>query len=211
MKFLSAGLLAGIMLLLAVPAQAAGSATLITTGLAGGVRLDWLDIDHIRVDVRNQPGHLLLLKNRSYHVASIGGQPVATPLTVLARLIGPQNLPRPPQTAANAREVLSIKSDGYTFNVANIDGKIYDITWTDNAGGEHTDLAVLTKNATATELTRVLRRVANVLSRVAQIENSDVLGRTLEDRGLGLLHFADQLRVKSLSGASPPVSAFALP
>jgi len=207
MKYLFAGLL----FLLAVPAQAAGSATVLATGVPGGLTIEWLDINHIRVDVKSQPGYLLLLKKNSYHIANIGGQKVATSLPVLARLVGPKNLPKPPQTAANATKIISMNTSGAVFSVANIDGKIYDVTWADKAGLRHTEVAVLTSNATAIEFTKVLRRVGNVLSEVAEIENSDALGRYLEQRQLGLLHFSDQLRVKSLFGATPPISAFALP
>lgn len=192
-------------------AQAAGNATVLTAGLPGGVKIEWLDLEHIRVDVVSQPGYLLLLKNRSYHVANVGGQMVSTNLQLLARLIGPENLPEPPQTAADAKEIISIRTQGYSHSVANIRGEIYDVTWIAQDGQRHNDVALLSKNITSIEFTHVLRHVARVLSRVADKPNRDVLGSVLAQRNLGVLHFGDQLHVESLSGATPPMAIFALP
>lgn len=200
-----------VLLAAALPAWAGGTATIAAADAQGPVELAWRDTETVRLDLAGQPGYMIVREVRAYMFSRTGGQAIVMDMASTARLLYGPGKPRIPATAANAAAVDTLAPTGRRETVADIEGEIYRVAWTDARGGERTDEAVLSEHPDALDMTAVLRSFTNAMASAVDVDNPDALDRELAGRGLGVLRFGRRFRVETLSAQAPDAAAFELP
>lgn len=197
------------------PAHADGRATIESQTPEGVQRLDvaWNGEGGVRFDPGNADAYMLVHDGVLYAVTSPAGMgPMVMNLSSLEGMGGaaggaPAQGAGAEVSVARAEKVISMAATGRRETVAGMPGELYDVTWVDPQGAEHTDSAVLSADPLARELAQAFDTLAST-TRQGEV---DARQQTVRDRGLAILRYADSYEVIALSDKGPRPDALALP
>lgn len=197
--------------LFATPVWAGGQAVLQSgSGThAEQVQLAWLDAEHLRMDIPRPSAEILLRQGSLYAITQVGGVPIVADVAnidQMAQIMGQGSQFSGQIDRKLARSVQSFKATGQHETVAGIRGEVYQITWRDEQGAEHSDQAVLSAAPAVVELTRALQNMGVAAKKGGDARSAEVLRR-----GLGVLRYGHDYRLISLSTRPPAVSDLELP
>ncbi len=199
------------MLFMSLPALAGGEATIETAGSATEpLRLSWKNSDVMRMNIPGQPGYIVVQNGNAYAVTTVNSRPVVLDLSATAGLLGGVAQAYG-ITGGQAVDVSSVEATGRKETVAGLEGEIYHVRWSDVNGDKRTDEAVLSDKASVVEMSNAFIAFATTNARAMGQPNADAIGRMLTERNLGVLRFADQFRVMTISNEAPPEAEFNLP
>lgn len=200
---------AGVLALTAVPALAAGTATVrVQQGPEGGMaamNFAWDDAERVRMSVQGQPGYMVVRDGSAYAVQKAGGQTMVMDLTAMQQGGGELES----QGLAGQTELLGLEPMGESAQVAGIDGQVYRMEWRQR-GERKSQRATLSEDPRARELTGAWGVVASSMG-VGPEEDPDGVMRRLREDGLGLLELEGQFEVTSVSTGAPDAGVFELP
>ena len=198
-----------------LPVMAGGQATIVSSGGEGPstVVVKWRDSDKVRIQPQGQPGYMLLLDGKPYSVTNVQGQSMVMDMSSMGQMAGQQSGGKsaPEIGPEHATKLLSMEETGRTETIAGIEGSVYEVTWQDANGKQHTDEAVLSDDETVASMSRAFMNFAKASDIGSETEDPDAIGKELRDRGLGVLRFTDGYRVEKISGDTPPAGEFELP
>lgn len=191
---------------------AAGSATLLdrSSDGAGTLTVLWQDDGTLRMNMDpDQPKDFMLLKDdKAYAVTYEEGAPMVLEVGGMLKTLSAFGSQMPEAEPMVPVGITSVKSTGRTETVAGITGRVYQITVADEDGESHSQEVVLTDDARAVEMTRVVLR--KLLTMLEQGNADDVLA-ALPSKDKGLLRYGDDYVLTRLSGDAPDPAQFELP
>ncbi|ART80381.1 hypothetical protein [Oceanisphaera avium] len=211
--------LAALSLLLPTLALAGGKATLVTTdqpmqmeGQARGpstMTLTWRDAKTLRMDVSEAGGgtYLIMRDGKTYSVSQNNGQPIVMDMSAMGGLVKSM-LPKGGDRDHPFGSIDSIKDTNTKETVAGIEGKVYQMQWTDPDGSKQAGEAVLTDDPVVVEMTHAY---LGAMSAMVGDEYTRVYQDAMPKDNKGLLKVGEQFYVESISSAEPPASSFELP
>lgn len=211
-----------VLFLLPCTAFAGGKATMITTSqpmqqpgrsapsgasTQSTTLLTWRDADTLRMDMGNDGEYMIVRDGKAYSVSQDDGETMVMDMEGMSAMV--QAMASKGGKKKNPfGSIDSVKATGATDTVADVKGRVYQMTWTDPNGSKKSGEAVLTDDPLVVEMTRTY------FSSMGNMVGADVTGAFLDalpDAGQGLLRMGDQMRVKSISRVDPPASTFKLP
>lgn len=207
-----AGLFALTLAAVPVSLLAAGSATLLdrSTDEDSTFTVLWQDDGTLRMNMDpEQPKDFMLIQgDKAYAVSYEGGTPMVLEVGAMIKTLGAFSEQMQQGEHSVPVGITSVKSTGRTENVAGLTGRVYQITVKDDEGKSHSQEVVLTDDARAVEMTRVV--MGNLLSLLDQGHVEDVLS-ALPEHDRGLLRYGDDYVVTRVSGDEPDPAQFKLP
>ncbi len=154
-----------------------------------------------RVDVSGvSQGYLLLRDGRLYSVMRMNGSPVVLDAQAAAGLLGGLAWKPSPRMIGS---LTGLEPTGARQTVAGRAGEVYEVSYRDLEGRDHSGQGVLGRQPEVRALTRILGQIAERLQTSAQApgQGLEQVSRTLEDRGLGVLAYGPEFRVEKLTVA----------
>lgn len=209
-------ILVAAVLLAAGPACAAGTATIEATGPQGPqpIHVAWNDDGAMRLGFPGREVYLVLRDDRLYSVTTADGAPLVMNLTAMGRLAlrlaGDEGIGGVAGALGlqPARAVAAVEPTGASARIAGRPAREFAVTWTDDAGRERTDAAMLSDDPLVVELTRAFGALA---AASPGAERPDPRLAAIGGRGLGTLAYGDRFTVTAIDEDAPPPEIFALP
>lgn len=199
--------LVALCLLLPLHALAAGTAKLEVRSQQSTSKMDisWRDT-HMRLDLPGQSGGYMVVRgDKAYSVTQQQGQTMVLDMSSLKEMGQAGNKGGEVQT--NIGSLDEFEATGEKETVAGLEGEVYRVAWTDPDGETHQDTAVLSDNAIVRDMTDAFRRATEAMGG----EGTDPFADALRERDAGVLRFADDFRVLSVSDEAPSAGDFELP
>jgi len=172
----------------------------------------------VRMDVSGQAGNYMLVRDgKVYSVVSQNGQPMVLDMGGMMKMMGgiaQQQMQQPMAGTRNVADMVSLRATGASETVAGIDGRVYELTYVDDAGTQRTETMVLSTDRRARELTQAMFAMSksmaqsmqtDVPSGGAELESEIAAGKH------GILRYGGDFRIVSFDAGSPAASRFALP
>ncbi|MQM39609.1 hypothetical protein KBTX_03639 [wastewater metagenome] len=205
MKRLFNTITAGALALAALPALAAGTATVRVGGDSQGgmkpVNFAWSDDGEVRMEAPGQGGYMLVRDGRAYAVRGSGADATVFDLTALREGRDGQA----PTGASN--ELLELESLGESVTVAGMDGEVYRMRWRQE-GEEKSGRVVLSDDPRAQSLSDAW---GAMIRGMGADGGEDGIMAELKERGVGMLRIEGQYEVVEISGDSLAAERFELP
>ncbi|MCW4152730.1 hypothetical protein OM427_24765 [Halomonas sp. 18H] len=211
MRYFATSLIAcGLALAVATPALADGQATLNAQSDQGNVNMQvrWAD-DKLRMDFpdQSQAGFMLLRDGKGYMVTEMQGQTMVMDMARMKEMAESMgNGQADTMTGQQAKQVDSLEATGETETIAELEGEVYNIQWTDKSGTSHDDELVLTDDAQVREMMAAFHDYQRSMT-----DEPDPIAQELEDRELGMLRFGERFQLAELSDSTPAADIFELP
>ncbi|WP_435106403.1 hypothetical protein [Arhodomonas sp. AD133] len=210
MKRILAYVTAGALALAALPAAAAGTATLemenTTKQSMESMSYVWNDAGAARMGMPGEAGYMVVRDGATYMVSGSGADAMVIDLGSLQKMMGDK---QKSGTGFGDTEVISVDATGETETVAGISGEVYDLKWRQEGSVEEAR-AVLSDHPLAFELTRGWATMADAFGTGPEADK-DGLMRMLMDRELGLLKVEGKFEIAEISDTEPDAALFELP
>ncbi|MBA1146785.1 hypothetical protein H0Z60_06900 [Ectothiorhodospiraceae bacterium WFHF3C12] len=202
------GILSACLLLVApLTGLAGGNATLRadTDAGSGAIEISWSGDGALRMETGTGPGYFIVREGKAYVVMQQGGQTMVMELASMMKMAAGQvgNVP----AGDTFGRVESVNATGASETVAGIEGRVYQVTWTDGDGQRHSGDVVLTDDALVAEMTEAYLGAVQAMSGA----DTDAYRQSLPEGERGLLRSGEDFRIESISGDEPPPGAFELP
>ncbi len=189
-------------------AVTAGGTATVESPRGDKTEIAWREPTSVRMGMPNQSAYMLVREGRLYSVQTARGRTMVMDMTAMgSRIPGGAA----PSGVASATALVEMRPTGRRETLAGVEGEVYRVTWRNSEGREQTDVAVLSRDDLAVELTRAFHQFSRAQAKASGQSAPDAMGEALVERGLGILRFSDRLQVAELSGEAPPASAFELP
>lgn len=210
-----------VLLLAPLPLVAGGKAV-IEVGQGSDrahMQVEYDDAGALRMEA-GQLGHsyTLLRDGNLYSVTDQPGQPPRViDMAAMMRLAGNMAATVNHDPLGATDEVAAITrlhDTGRTETVAGIQGRVHQLTYTDEAGSQETVELVLSDDRRVRDMQRAMQAMGLVMARaIGQVDaaEANLLQERLDDTGQGMLRYGDQYRLVEVSGQTPPASRFQLP
>lgn len=219
-----------VAMLLVAPAlaTAGGTATVETTSKASQfgsmktvrssdtMRIDWRDTHNLRLETEGEDGYLLVHKGEGYSVSKDGGQTRVVSMASMIDMMRAMNSHLGGKKSGNAKpmkngfgHIDAIEATGKTETVADIKGRVYQMTYTNADGKETRSDAVLTDDPLVTEFTRAY--MGSMAAMFGAGKQSQDFLKQLPRGKRGLLRFGDRYKIKTINDTTPPASHYKLP
>lgn len=160
-------------------------------------------------------GYMLVDEGRAYAVSLEGGQPRVIDMAVMGKMMGVMAGMGGQQLAISdlVGEIIDLMPLNRTETLAGISGQLYSLKYKAGQGQVRSDELVLSSDPRALELTRALLQLERSMAQmVGQTAASDAVVEALQlGSAQGILRFGNDMRLVSLSDASPDASRFQLP
>lgn len=160
-------------------------------------------------------GYMLVDEGRAYAVSLEGGQPRVIDMAVMGKMMGVMAGMGGQQLAISdlVGEIIDLRPLNRTETLAGISGQLYSLKYKTGQGQVRSDELVLSSDPRALELTRALLQLERSMAQmVGQTAASDAVVEALQlGSAQGILRFGNDMRLVSLSDASPDASRFQLP
>lgn len=160
-------------------------------------------------------GYMLVDEGRAYAVSLEGGQPRVIDMAVMGKMMGVMAGMGGQQLAISdlVGEIIDLMPLNRTETLAGISGQLYSLKYKTGQGQVRSDELVLSSDPRALELTRALLQLERSMAQmVGQTAASDAVVEALQlGSAQGILRFGNDMRLVSLSDASPDASRFQLP
>ncbi len=190
----------------------AGGKAAFTTGDSthqATMTLIWRDAANLRMQVGNQPGYFVVHQGKAYSVSEVGGTPRVMDMQGMMQMmlsIGGKAAQK--QLMTDFGHVGSVQATGKTETVAGIEGRVYQMHWTDRDGASKSEHVVLTDNALVVEMTQAY---FDSISAMYGSQGGLAFQKGFPGHDRGLLRVGDSFRLKSITNFNPPASTFELP
>lgn len=160
-------------------------------------------------------GYMLVDEGRAYAVSLEGGQPRVIDMAVMGKMMGVMAGMGGQQLSISdlVGEIIDLRPLNRTETLAGISGQLYSLKYKAGQGQVRSDELVLSSDPRALELTRALLQLERSMAQmVGQTAASDAVVEALQlGSAQGILRFGNDMRLVSLSDASPDASRFQLP
>jgi hypothetical protein len=199
---------AGGVLLLS-PLAEAGKAVVTAEGGSQAI-FEYRD-DMLRIGNDQNNSYMVMREGTMYVVSLEGEQPMVFNASSMIKGMAQNTLQVAPSTLTS--EFVSIKDTGRDETVAGIKGDVYEVTIRED-GKERTDEIVLSKDKRAREFRDALFAMSTVAEDIAgkeAVEQGRDMQEKLMDMNVGVLRYADQMQVSSITGDKIDSSRFELP
>lgn len=199
--------LAVALLLVPAAALAAGSARLRADTESGStvMNVSWSGDGALRMDTSDSPGHFIVRDGKAYMVMQQGGRTLVMDLASMMKMAAGQSGGLP--SGNSFGRVESITATGASETVAGIEGRVYEVTWTDGDGKRRSGEVVLTDDPLVAEMTQAYLAAVQAMSGA----DTTAYRQSLPEGERGLLRSGDDFRIESISGDAPAADAFELP
>lgn len=199
--------LAVSLLFLPLMSLAGGNAALRAESGSGGtdINISWSGDGKLRMETGNSPGYFIVRDGKAYMVMQQGGRTLVMDLASMMKMAAGQAGGMP--SGDTFGRVESIEATGATETVAGIEGRVYQVTWTDADGKRRTGEVVLTDNPLVAEMTDAYLSAVQAMSGA----ETGAYQQALPEGERGLLRSGDDFRLESISGATPSAGTFELP
>ncbi len=217
------GMSIAVAMLLPTVALAGGSAVIQSGDASQQVqaRIEFDGSARMRMDTLGEgagQGYMILRDGKAYSVAMQGGNPVVVEMGSMMKMLGGMakqpGMQQPMAAPENMAKFVSLTDTGRSESVAGISGKVHTLVYVDNAGQQHSETMVLSKDARARELTQALISMGETMAKMADLPaeaGSEQLAAEFKARGQGMLRYGDNFKLISLDSKSPAASRFELP
>jgi hypothetical protein len=207
---------AGVCLaVVSLAAMAGGTATLESGGNAKGTMKLYWSGGSLKLVPEGEPGYMVVRDNKVYAVSQVQGRTMVVDMAAMAAMAKGMNKQAggaaPEMTGDDIATLDSREATGGKETVAGIQGEVYNVTWTDGNGKQHSDQTVLSDDPRVVDMTRSFHAMASAMRTTMGKDGPDPMGQELLDRGLGMLRFGDDMKLTSISGDTPAASEFELP
>lgn len=160
-------------------------------------------------------GYMLVDEGRAYAVSLEGGQPRVIDMAVMGKMMGVMAGMGGQQLSISdlVGEIIDLMPLNRTETLAGISGQLYSLKYKTGQGQVRSDELVLSSDPRALELTRALLQLERSMAQmVGQTAAPDAVVEALQlGSAQGILRFGNDMRLVSLSDASPDASRFQLP
>lgn len=160
-------------------------------------------------------GYMLVDEGRAYAVSLEGGQPRVIDMAVMGKMMGVMAGMGGQQLSISdlVGEIIDLRPLNRTETLAGISGQLYSLKYKAGQGQVRSDELVLSSDPRALELTRALLQLERSMAQmVGQTAAPDAVVEALQlGSAQGILRFGNDMRLVSLSDASPDASRFQLP
>lgn len=199
--------LAAALLLVPLAALAGGNAALRANSGGGGtdINISWSGDGELRMETGNSPGYFIVRGGKAYMVMQQGGRTLVMDLASMMKMAAGQAGGMP--SGDTFGRVESIEATGASETVAGIEGRVYQVTWTDSDGKRRSGEVVLTDDPLVAEMTDAYLGAVQAMSGA----ETDAYRGSLPEGERGLLRSGDDFRLESISGDAPPSGHFELP
>jgi hypothetical protein len=200
---------------LGVPALAGGVAEFSGSQPDSRIRVEF-DGDRMRMEPLAQrgSGYVIARDGRLYGVSVNDGRPMVIDIGAMMQSMGPMMKQMAPQGFDDVGEFKGIRSLGRKETVAGIVGEVHELRFVTRDGVEERKEIVLGSDPRLLELSRAMLTMASAVQKSAGLNptgGADEMARQLIGKNQGVLRFADEFRLLSLSGNAPAASRFELP
>lgn len=197
---------------LLAPSLALASGTAVLQGGKDRYTLEYQDDTRMRLASDRQSIYLIARDGQVYAVTQMAGRPMVMAGSSMLQLLSSAN----GGFATGNDDIKTFGSLTPTKRVemvAGIRGTVYTLTYTDRAGQQRTEEAVLTSDARVAGLTRSVGKLAADLQRGAGVDNQGAqqLVSELDKRRLGALRVGSHYQLVSLDDGPVADERVALP
>lgn len=195
---------------LALPAHAAGSAT-IAADHQKAFQIEWLDTNTVRMGEQNASEYMVLRDGKAYMVQAGSDEGRVIEIGDMMRTLGQvaKGLKQPGlDITGRIPQIEAIQNTGKPVTIAGIRGETYTMTVREQNKPPETLTVVLTGNPTVTELSQAYINTAKVMAGTQAIQ--DIQDALPTDRR-GILQVKGKYEVQSISDKKPDPARFVLP
>lgn len=193
------------------PAWADGTAVMVSED--GKVKVEFTSSGMLRMDDASGEGYMLMRDGKLYSVIEDGGSVMVFDIAAAIASVGSLGQ-QGGFWDAEMVELVAMKATGGSEEVDGLKGHIYEMTYRNRAGHQHTDTIVLTKDKTAALLTQASLTMASILIAATGESISpafDKMADFTRDGGWGVLRQGESYRLTQVQDVAVDASRFVLP
>lgn len=183
----------------------------VTDQSGNSMKFEYDGASRIRMSSGENGTYMLILDDKVYAVSDANGSPMVMDMGQTYKMLPDQFKVAGPEAAAG--KFISLKRGSGSTTVAGVKGDNYELRYVDDKGVEQVNTVVLSTDKRAREFTHALLGMTTAMtSIVGQSEDAGrELAAELENRGMGVLKWGENMQVTALSDRAVAAERFELP